>query len=252
MRHIKGVLLDLNGVLYDDTGLYDFAVETVGFLKERGIPYRFVTNTTTESAATLAAKIQAMGLQTDEAHIVNPVKAALTYLRRKGKPRCRFVLRDAPKSEFSEFESVREHPDVIVVGDIGDKWNYALMNELFHEMIGGAELVALHRGRYWQTAEGLRLDIGAFIAGLEYATGHKAVVIGKPSPDFYRLALDDMSLQPSEAAMVGDDFDADVRGARAAGLVGVQVRTGKYRPSLVEASQADYVFDTALGIRELF
>ena len=110
-------------------------------------------------------------------------------------------------------------------------------------------MLALHKGRYWQTETGLRMDIGAFVAGLEYVTGQSATVIGKPSPDFFTLVLQDLGLLPEQVAMVGDDIESDIGGAQAVGMKGVLVRTGKYRsettavskikPSLIIDSVAD-------------
>jgi ribonucleotide monophosphatase NagD (HAD superfamily) len=80
------------------------------------------------------------------------------------------------------------------------------------------------------------MDIGGFIDGLEYASGTKAMIIGKPSADFFQIALDHMGLNAHEVAMIGDDIDADVGGAQKAGLKGVLVRTGKYRKSYAELS----------------
>ena len=101
---------------------------------------------------------------------------------------------------------------------------------------GGAEIVALHKGRYWQTEHGLQVDIGVFVAGLEYATGKPATVIGKPSATFFRMGLKDLGVDPESVVMVGDDIEADVGGAQRAGVRGVLVRTGKYRPDDLERS----------------
>ena len=104
-----------------------------------------------------------------------------------------------------EFDGIQEsdRPEVIVIGDIGDAWTYDLMNELFHQVMDGAQIVALHRGRYWQVSNGLKLDIGAFVAGLEYATGAIATVVGKPSPEMFHAALRDLHLSPADVVMIG-------------------------------------------------
>lgn len=81
------------------------------------------------------------------------------------------------------------------------------------------------------------MDIGAFVAGLEYVTGRQATVIGKPSGDFFQLAVRSLNLPPESVAMVGDDIETDVGGGQAAGLMGVLVRTGKYRPQAAAQSQ---------------
>ena len=76
----------------------------------------------------------------------------------------------------------------------------------------------------------LSLDAGPFVAALEYASGREATVFGKPAAMFFKLAVESLRCAPEEVAMIGDDVEADVGGAMAAGLMGVLVRTGKYRP----------------------
>jgi HAD superfamily hydrolase (TIGR01458 family) len=110
------------------------------------------------------------------------------------------------------------------------------MSELFRQIMDGAEIVALHKGRYWQVDDGLALDIGAFVAGLEHATGKAAAVVGKPSPAMFYSALTDLGLEADDVVMVGDDIYNDVAGAQSAGIRGVLVKTGKYREELVAAS----------------
>jgi HAD superfamily hydrolase (TIGR01458 family) len=159
-------------------------------------------------------------------------------------------MREALAAEFEEFPQSESRPQVVVIGDIGDRWNYALMNRLFRMLMEGAELVALHKSRYSQTEEGLRLDIGAFVAGLEYVTGREAILVGKPSPTFFRLAVLNLNLRPEEVAMVGDDIEGDVGGAQRSGLKGVLVKTGKYRPDVAARSRVrpDAVLDSIASL----
>jgi HAD superfamily hydrolase (TIGR01458 family) len=103
----------------------------------------------------------------------------------------------------------------------------------------GAELIALQRNRYWLRPEGLALDVGPFVAALEYAARVDAFVVGKPSADFFATILAGIPAEPGEAAMVGDDVESDVGGALDAGLAGVLVRTGKYRDDALRASGID-------------
>jgi HAD-hyrolase-like len=86
-----------------------------------------------------------------------------------------------------------------------------------------------HRNRWWQTSRGPLLDSGAFVAGLEYAAGIEADVVGKPTQAYFDAALAELGASPDEAVMVGDDVEADIGGAKAAGLRAVLVRTGKFR-----------------------
>jgi ribonucleotide monophosphatase NagD (HAD superfamily) len=104
----------------------------------------------------------------------------------------------------------------------------------------------MHRNLYWRTEEGLQLDAGAYVAGLEEASGASAVVCGKPSPTFLAEALATLGTDGSRTAMVGDDIVNDVLGAQAAGLIGVLVRTGKFASADLErtAGTPDHVIDS--------
>jgi HAD superfamily hydrolase (TIGR01458 family) len=121
-----------------------------------------------------------------------------------------------------------------------------LLNEVFNGLMQGAKLIAIHKNRFWQTEHGLQMDIGGFIEGLEYASGSKAMIIGKPSAEFFQIALDDMGLKPEEAAIIGDDIDVDVGGGQQVGLMGILVKTGKYRQSYAESSPVtpDLIIDS--------
>jgi HAD superfamily hydrolase (TIGR01458 family) len=215
-------------------------------LKASGLPHCYVTNTTTRSVAALAADLREMGFEIDAARIISAPAAARDYLRRRGSPCCMLVLNEAVKSDFNEFLQSRTEAKAIVIGDIGEAWTYELLNRIFRLVMNGAELIALHRNRYWQADGGLKLDIGAFIAGLEYATGKTATLIGKPQREFFEAALRQIGVAASECAMIGDDIDSDVKGAQAAGMRGVLVRSGKYRHAHVQRSDItpDLVLDS--------
>jgi len=233
---IKGILFDLDGVLYVGSQAIEGAIAAVERVKAGGIACRFVTNTSTLSLASLQRKINALGFSVATGEIISAPHAALLYLRRQPEPVCRLLLADDVKQDFMEFRQSDSDANHIVIGDIGDAWSYALLNETFNCLVNGANLIAIHKNRFWQTEHGLQMDIGGFVAGLEYASGVKATIMGKPSADFFRMALADMGLQAAEAAMIGDDIDADVGGAQQAGLRGILVRTGKYRRSHADAS----------------
>jgi ribonucleotide monophosphatase NagD (HAD superfamily) len=74
-------------------------------------------------------------------------------------------------------------------------------------------------------------------------------VVGKPEESFFRIALEDVGLEAGEVAMVGDDAEADVAGAKKAGLLGIQVRTGKWRPG-GDVGTADLVLDSVAALPE--
>jgi HAD superfamily hydrolase (TIGR01458 family) len=247
---IHGVLFDLDGVLYVGSQPITGAAEAIDAIRASGLPCRFITNTSTQSLASLTAKIQGMGFAIPAEEIISAPQATLRYLQRLGDPVCRFLLAEDVRRDFAGFRQSDTDAEVIVIGDIGDAWSYRLLNEVFNCLMQGAKLIAIHKNRFWQAEQGLQMDIGGFIQALEYASGVTTTIIGKPSADFFRIALDDMNVQAENAAIVGDDIDTDVGGGQEAGLRGILVKTGKYRQSYAEASavKPDLVLDSVSNL----
>lgn len=243
---VRGMLFDLDGVLYVGSQPLPGALQAVAHIRASGLPCRFVTNTSTLSLSALQRKLQGLGFELAAHEIISAPQAALRYLKAQGAPVCQLLLADDVRADFAALPQSEQAPDYIVVGDIGERWSYALLNQVFNNLMQGARLIAIHKSRYWQTEHGLQLDIGGFVQALEYASGSNAMIMGKPSADFFQVALADMQLPAAQAAMIGDDIDSDVEGAQQAGLQGVLVRTGKYRQSYAEASQVrpDLVLDS--------
>lgn len=250
LSSIKGILFDLDGVLYIGPRAIEGAVEAVEKIRASGIACRFVTNTSTLSLASLQHKINALGFSIPAQEIISAPQATLLYLRRQHVPVCRLLLADDVKQDFKEFQLSDTQANYIVIGDIGDAWSYQLLNELFSCLMQGAKLIAIHKNRFWQTEHGLQMDIGGFIDSLEYASGVKAMIIGKPSVDFFQIALDDMGLKPDEAVIIGDDIDVDIGGGQQAGLKGILVKTGKYRQSYTEVStvKPDWIINSIIDL----
>ncbi len=245
LHDVAGILADQDGVWFVENEPVPGAPEALSRIRERGLPLRIISNTTTRTQDELAAKMTRMGMPIEPGEVISPPRVAAQMLRARKVKSARLVVADAIRGEFHGIEE-SDHPEVIVIGDIDERWNYTLMNELFRMVIEGAEIVALHRGRYWQVADGLRLDIGAFVAGLEYATGSMATVVGKPSPTMFKAAVEDMGLTTDDVVMIGDDVHHDVAGAQKAGIRGVLVKTGKYRDALVASTgiRPDLVIDS--------
>jgi len=240
-------------VLYTGSNAIEGAVEAIEKLRASYI-CRFVTNTSTLSLASLQKKINALGFAIPTNEIISAPQATLLYLQSQQNPACRLLLAEDVKRDFAEFNQTMTTANYIVIGDIGSSWSYTLLNQVFNDLMQGAKLIAIHKNKFWQTEYGLQMDIGGFVGALEYASGVKAMIIGKPSADFFQIALDDMGLKSSEVAMIGDDIDVDVDGSQQIGLTGVLVKTGKYRQSYAEASQVkpDLLIDSIADLPKLF
>jgi HAD superfamily hydrolase (TIGR01458 family) len=230
------VLLDLDGVLYVENEPVPGAREAVAALRRQGIALRFVTNTTSRPRGQILERLQRLGFAVSPDELMTPAALAMRRCADRGHRRVALLMNDAVKEDFAGLEEVGQGADAVIVGDLGSAWGYEPLNRAFRLLMDGAELIALQRNRYWLTPDGLSLDVGPFVAALEYASGLDAVVVGKPAAAFFETVLATLAIQTDRAIMIGDDVESDVGGALAAGLAGVLVRTGKYREDAVRAS----------------
>jgi HAD superfamily hydrolase (TIGR01458 family) len=228
---IEGLLLDIDGVLATSWQALPGAVDALRRLREDGMPFRMITNTTTKTRADLAATLRDAGFDVGDEEIVTAVVATAAYLRDAHPGAKVFVLSDGDATEdLAGVELVAvDDADVIVIGGACDEFTYGTMNRIFRRLMDGASLVGMHRNLFWKTSEGWELDGGAYIAGLEEAANTKATICGKPEKAYFDAALAMLGVDAARAAMVGDDIVNDILGAQASGLTGILVRTGKYR-----------------------
>lgn len=245
---IRGVLLDLSGVIYIGNELVDGAAEAVRRLHQADLPVRFITNTTRSTRAVILRKLARMGLDLDPEALFTAPLAARAYVQRHGlHPLC--VVHPALAEDLPD--TAGEAYDAVLVGDAGHEFTYENMNRAFRLLLEGAPLLAMGNNRYFKEADGYSLDVGPFVAALEYAADTKAVVLGKPAAAFFQAAVGELGCAPGEAVMVGDDVASDVKGAIDAGLKALLVRTGKYRPDdeqQLRGTGADVVDDLVAAV----
>ena len=206
---ISCLLIDLDGTVYSQGRPYPGAIDTIKELDRRGMPYRFITNMTRRGRTKLAERLDRMGIPVDIKHLFIAPQAAALYCR--GADHQKLWLpagHDDLEEEFAGFTLTADAPDAVVLGDMGEQFTYAKLNEIFAALLDGAELVAMQKGRYWLTEKyGPTLDLGPFVAALEYGTGRPAVVVGKPAEAFFELAIDGWDVPLDEVAVVGDSVE---------------------------------------------
>jgi HAD superfamily hydrolase (TIGR01458 family) len=254
LDQIEGVLLDIDGVLSVSWEPIPGSIEAMARLRREGVPFRLITNTTAHTRVDLAATLVGAGFDVESGEIVTAVVATASYLRAHHPGAKVWLLTDGDSRDDLEGVEVvgpEEEPEVVVLGGACDAFSYAAINQAFQSVMGGAALVGMHRNLYWRTTEGLQLDGGAFLAGIQAATGATAAICGKPAPAYFEAVLGELGLTPDRAAMVGDDIVNDVLGAQALGLTGVLVRTGKFSPSDLERGAPDHVIDALADLPAL-
>ncbi|MCP4327821.1 MAG: TIGR01458 family HAD-type hydrolase [Alphaproteobacteria bacterium] len=226
---VRGVLLDLEGVLYEGDAVVAGAIDVARGLAASGYILRYLTNTTTRPRQAIAMRLAGMGLVVDSRHLFTPAIAAHAYLSAHDLRRLYLACPPSLGEDFAGFEFDDEHPQAVILGDLYKGFTWDLLNRAYGFLEAGARLIALHKNRYTRRdGEGLSLDLGPFVAALEYASGQDATVVGKPSKTFFEMALRELNLGVDEAVMVGDDLESDIGGAKHAGLRAIQVRTGKF------------------------
>ncbi len=255
MHRIDGLLLDIDGVLSISWEPIPGSIEAIDAFRRAELPVCLITNTTTHTRAALADTLRAAGFDVEPERIVTAVTATVEHLR-TSRPGARvFVLSDGDARADMDGVTLVASPedaDVIVLGGASEDFTYDAINRSFRRLMDGAALVAMHRNLYWKTAQGFELDAGAFVEGLEAAAGVTAVTCGKPSASYFHAALAVLGVPAERVAMVGDDIVNDVEGARAAGLTGILVRTGKYREGDLDRGTADAVVDSLADVSAWF
>ena len=235
------ILLDVDGVLHVSGEPIPGAVDAVSALRRAGHSLRFVTNNSTRPQEQLATELHELGFDLAEAEIQTTPRAAARELAGR---RVFALVMAAVVPDLDGLELASMGVDAVLLGGCDETlepnqvFTYMNLARAFAEIQSGAAFYCLHKNKWWQTSRGPLLDAGAFVAGLEYATGVEATVLGKPSPAYFAAALDALDAEPELTWMVTDDVEADVRGAQLFGMRTVLLRTGKFRPETLERADA--------------
>ena len=255
---MRALVLDADGVLVMRRAALPGVPEALASLDERGIPYRVATNISAVHRETLAARFARMGLAIPAERIVTALSATADDVRRRYPGRPVFVItRPDGLREFGD-HPLLAHEDAdadgaraamgvpgadgaraaaVIFGDGAEDLSYENLDRAFRLVRGGAELIAMHRNGWWYTEKGETIDTGAFVAAIEYASGVRARLTGKPGPLMFRIAFRALAaevaaaggprLRRDQVAMVGDHAPQDIRGAHRAGLRGILVLSGR-------------------------
>jgi NagD protein len=249
MRH--GYLIDMDGVLYRGDELIPGADRFIQRLRERNVPFQFLTNNSQRTRRDVVARLAHMGIETEEEHVFTCAMATARFLAQQKPNGTAFVI-----GEGGLLQALHQHgyaivdhdPDYVVVGE-GRTFNLELVGLAVRMIMGGAKLIATNLDPNCPTQHGLRPGCGAMVAMLEVATGVKAFSVGKPSPVMMRAARKELGLATDETTMIGDTMETDILGGVQLGFHTILVLTGgtcredlpryAYRPDLVVESIAD-------------
>jgi len=266
---IGGVLFDIDGVLVTSWQPIPRAAETLRVLADHQIACSYLTNTTTRTRVQIAELLTAAGMPVRADEVVTAAVLTAEFVRhRYPDARC-FLVNSGQIAEdmtgvdivySSSFDDhdVPETPDVVLMGGAGPEFDHVTLSRVYDWMAQGVPVVAMHRSTAWNTSEGLRIDTGMYLIGMEETSGRKATAVGKPAPEGFLAAANRLGVDPDEMYMVGDDLNNDVLAAQVVGMTGVLVRTGKFRQDTLDrwaadefAMQPNHVIDSVADFPEL-
>jgi len=252
---MAGILFDLDGVFYVGDRAIPGGAEALAWVRAQDIPHCFLTNTTSRPRSALVEKLAGFGLATEADRILTPPTAAVRWIEQHLDGPVSLFVPPATESEFNRLplapRDSREPVAAVVVGDLGEAWDFATLNQAFRLLMRppAPRLIALGMTRYWRAPDGLRLDVAPFVTALQHASGIEPLVLGKPARDFFDCALEMIGCPAGEALMIGDDIRGDIAAAQNAGLSALLVHTGKFQPADLDgAIRPDAQLDSIAGL----
>ncbi|MBS4178555.1 TIGR01457 family HAD-type hydrolase [Lederbergia citrea] len=252
MKQYKGYLIDLDGTMYRGTEKIEEAVEFVIKLKDKGIPYLFVTNNSSKTPKQAAEHLRFFGIDAKEHHIFTTSMASAKYLFENKPDANVYAIGEAGLlTALSEkgFSLTDERPDAVVIG-IDRDINYEKLTKACLAVRRGAMFISTNGDIALPTERGLLPGNGALTSVISVSTQTEPIFIGKPHSIIMEQALETLGTTKTETLMVGDNYDTDILAGINAGLDTLLVHTGvttkeiladiETKPTYVVDSLADW------------
>ena len=250
LSSMKVFFFDLDGVLSigKEAPRYLGGREVVEKIKALGKKALVLTNDSTHTRQEVQQNLANLGFGFAVDDILTSSFLTANYLTRKfGKASFFLVGEDGLKRELERagHQLSETEPQVVVVG-FDRKLTYEKLDDALRFLREGAKLVGSYGGAVYMSDHGPALSAGPIIKALEYGSNKRAIMIGKPSPRIFRLALQLARERPHHAVMIGDQIETDILGARKAGVHAILVLTGVETRDTIRHSRIkpDDVFET--------
>ena len=246
LESLRVFFFDLDGVLSvgKERPRYLGGREAVKRLKEGGRKTYVLTNDSTQTREEVLEKLAKLGFNFNIEEVLTSSYLTAEYLTDEfGKARFYLIGEEGLKRELEAAgHETSDRPEAVVVG-LDRQLSYEKLNDGLRHLLAGARLVGSYGGSVYMSAHGPALSAGPIVKALEVASGKRAVLVGKPSPRMFRLALRLAAEKAGRAVMVGDQVETDLIGASRVGIHTVLVLTGvetreamarsKFKPDIV-------------------
>ncbi|MEE9431068.1 MAG: HAD-IIA family hydrolase [Melioribacteraceae bacterium] len=248
----KPLLIDLDGVLRIGNIPAEGVQKFLDFIRNNNIDACVLSNSSLYSSDEIRDFFSQHNIKID-LPIITAIDAGYKYVNKKYKQVAVYCDENV-KCIFNEILNYK-NPEAVLIGDIGNAWNYKTLQQIFEFVQNGAELITIHKNKYWnKLGEGIKLDAGPFVHAIEYATSVKATLIGKPSELYFRSALSLLTnnevKESKHFIMLGDDLESDIKGANKLGAESILILTGKTKPPIPE-NYKQFVNYTANNLDEV-
>jgi HAD superfamily hydrolase (TIGR01450 family) len=228
LRALRGFVFDLDGCVWTGDVLVPGAADVLALLREQGRRVSFLTNNSAARAASIQGKLERLGVPAAKDEVLTPLEI-LSELIVSRWGLCRVLaiggaeLAGALEEGGHQLVSLERQGEaqVVVVGR-DPAFSYERLTAAARAIARGAHFLTPNLDPRLPLEDGDFLPgCGAVVESVAAAAGVRPVVVGKPEPPLFELALSRMGLAPDEAAMVGDSVDSDVRGARRVGMTAI-------------------------------
>lgn len=250
---IDTIIFDLNGTLYEGGVAIEGANDTIKHLRKEGYNLSFITNTDGRSIEDVYKSVIKKGLEVERDEIYTPITAVKVFIEENKDKKFYPLVHNDALVDFSDLKIDDNNPDYIIIGDFCDKVSYDEINKVFRMIKAGAEIIALSKTLWYIDVDGYSINTGSFVKMFEIACNKEGILMGKPSQEYFRLALKRTNSNPQNTLVVGDDLTTDIVGAKEINAIGVLVKTGVFNSQELETSRIkpDHIIDDINKISEV-
>jgi HAD superfamily hydrolase (TIGR01450 family) len=248
----KLFLFDLDGVFYrgKESRVKIGGTEAINALREGGRSLFVLTNNSTDSSETVHSRLREFDIPVKKEEVLTSGLLTAEYLRQKHGRVSYFLVGeqglDDEMRNFGHRRVRKEAADFVVVG-LDRRITYEKLDHAARLARNGARIIATHSSRLYMYKTGPAMATGPIVKAIEYGAGKRALIIGKPSPLMFKIALQRAAIRKEDAVMIGDQVDTDIAGATRAGIDSILVASGidrspaRYSPIAVLTDVDDIV-----------
>ncbi len=230
---LKGLILDMDGVLWHDTEPIGNLSEIFSQIRDLGLDFVLATNNATKTIQEYVEKLAGFGVQVKAEQILTSAVATFHYLQSNfPEKKVVFIVgsdslkKDARRRGFDLLlEGEQRQADLVIVG-LDPALTYEKITFAAKQIRSGAEFIATNTDATYPTPAGMIPGAGTMVAAVQTASGKEPLVIGKPSSSLYIQAMKVMGLTPTEVLCVGDRLSTDILGAYNGGFHSALVLSG--------------------------